>query len=179
MKNVMILVLVLIAASFSFADTPANEIIAVRSAVDTCDVAITTFGYNSWPATAVPWPKEYNTAIFEFYAVGSENVAIPYKIYVKWLKYGHIQLVADGNATTGSMAVVTNPVTGDAITAKWCDTITNTIDDIWPGGVDIFDIANNRICMLVISKWPGVAKVYVEFSAMPANTTVYCIMIGG
>lgn len=181
-------------------DAPALAPIAIRSAVvgdvnGVGDTAMTAFDYSAWPSDkSVAWPKEYTTAILEFYSDANDNAVIPYKVYVKFARYGHAQLVADGNAIVGTMVVGVNPTDGQAVnssiadpndpntpitlTAKWCDTLTNAVN-IWPGGIYIYNSGANRIAMIAIPKMPNAAKIYVEFVSIPANRKVWCVMLGG
>jgi hypothetical protein len=148
---------------------------ALRAAVIADDTAITTFDFDSWPASrAYSINGDYNQVAIAFWGKTDENAVANYKLFGRRRANGPIELVAAGVLTLGSRVVTKNPISKEAVTAKWVDTVTNTAE--WVKAVTVRNSTNNGICYLTFDAF-GLGDLYLEIDVDDA-TEINAIITG-
>lgn len=147
----------------------------LRNAVTSSDTPLSQFDYASWPTSNfIECYDLWNRVAIAFWGKGNDNATANYKLFARRKGSGPIMLVSAGVLTLGTQMVVKNPITGDAVTARWVDIITNTADFIQ--SVGIMDSDNNRICFIGFDSF-GVLELYLEIELVTA-TEISAIICG-
>lgn len=143
---------------------------ALRTAVVADDTALTTFDYDSWPAsggitiradTEQSQLQDARRWYVAFHGAGADNATAGYKLLARRTMNGPIILLAQGIITRGTQAVTNDPITKAASSNYWCDTITITAglwNDIAPL---VLDSGANRIAYLK-GRNEAVRDLYLE-----------------
>jgi len=142
----------------------------LRSAVSSDDTALTTFDYDSWPA-AGPISLgpdggqerlgDAGRLLVAFFGENTADFTAAYKLFIRRKMNGPILLLAAGALTLGTQAVTKHPITKEADSGLWVDTITVTGGLAAAFSPTILDSANNRIALLRVPR-EGILDLYCE-----------------
>lgn len=70
--------------------------------------------------------------VIAFWGKAADNTTCLYKLYGRRNSEGFIEQIAAGSLTLGGQLIIADPLTGVTETARWVDTITNTINWVKP-----------------------------------------------
>lgn len=123
----------------------------LRSAVvadDTLLSALGTYAYSNVNYKGRMWeiPDKFDSIVIAAYGKDAATTDIKYVLHGRRARHGPIEILAEGIMTLGTLVVTTDPITGDAITAFWVQTITNTAS--WLKTPVIKNSGNNGICQM-------------------------------